>query len=391
MLIFSPCRSRGRRRRVRRLAPGVAASGPAGPNGADDVSRSVHTSIAVSLIGGFVVMILGLVFCEPLLVMMGTPGNILDFSVLYMRIYFLSMPASMVFNFGAAILRAVGDTRRPMYFLIVTGILHVAFSLFSVMILRMSVGGVAWATVISQYLSVLLIMLSLSRCDGAIRFIPRKMEIDRQKLKVIVQIGLPAGLQSLLFSISNVLIQSAVNSFGSTMVAANAAASNLENYLYTTTNAYYTAAVTFTAQSMGAKKYDRIDTVAKVCAALVLATWILLGGTAVLFGRPLLGIFTDVIGMGVLRLYVIMIGFFACGIMDVYPGLSRGMGYSVSPMLCTLVGVCLLRIVWLATFFARYPTEVVLFAAYPVTWALTGIGQTIIFFYARRQIRKQAA
>ena len=359
----------------------------------DDVSRSVHTSIAVSIIGGFLVMAAGLVFCEPLLVMMGTPGNILGLAVLYMRIYFIGMPASMVFNFGAAILRAVGDSRRPMYFLTVTGILHVGLSLFFVIALHMSVDGVAWSTVISQYLSVLLIMLSLSRYDGAIRFLPRKMRIDKQKLRAIVQIGLPAGLQGLLFSISNVLIQSAVNSFGSTMVAASSAASNIESYLGTTMNAYYNAAVTFTAQSMGAKKYGRIDPIAKVCTVLVFATWIFLGGATVLFGRPLLGIFTsdpDVIELGMLRMYVIMVAYFTCGIMNVFPGLVRGMGYSVSPMLCTLVGACLLRMVWLATVFAWHPTELALFAAYPVTWALAGAGQVVIFFYARRQVRKRA-
>ena len=365
-----------------------------GARQADDVSRSVHTSIAISIIGGLVVMVVGLVFCKPLLVMMGTPGNILDLSVLYMRIYFISMPASMVFNFGAAILRAVGDSRHPMYFLIVTGILHVVLNLFFVIVLHMSVDGVAWATVISQSLSVLLIMIFLSRCDGAIRFIPRKMGIDRQKLRAIVRIGLPAGLQGLLFSISNVLIQSAVNSFGSTMVAASSASSNIENYIGTTMNAYYNAALTFTAQSMGAKKYSRIDTIAKVCTALVFATWFFIGGAAMLFGRPLLGIFTtdlNVIKLGMLRLYVMMIAYFTCGIMNVYPGLTRGMGYSISPMLCTLVGACLLRIVWLATVFAWHPTELILFVAYPVTWALAGIGQVIIFFYARRQIRKQTA
>ena len=361
---------------------------------ADDVSRSVHTSIAVSMIGGVVVMAAGLFLCKPLLVMMGTPGNILDLSVLYMRIYFLSMPASMVFNFGAAILRAVGDSRRPMYFLVMTGVLHVIFNLFFVLVLHMSVDGVAWATVISQYLSMLLILVSLSHYDGAIRFMPREMRIDRQKLKAIVRIGLPAGLQGLLFSISNVLIQSAVNSFGSTMVAASSAASNIENYLGTTMNAYYNSAVTFTAQSMGAKKYDRIDAVAKICTVLVFVTWIFLGGATMLLGRSLLGVFTtdpDVIELGMLRLYVMIIVYFTCGIMNVYPGLTRGMGYSISPMLCTLVGACLLRMVWLATVFVWYPTETVLFACYPVTWALAGAGQVVIFFYARRRIRRQAA
>lgn len=357
----------------------------------DSVSRSVHTSIAISIMGGLIVMVLGIVLCKPLLVLMGTPKNIIDLSVLYMKIYFISTPATMVYNFAAAILRAAGDSRRPMYYLIITGTIHVIFNLFFVIVLHMSVAGVASATVISEYLSVLLIMLCLSRCDGGIRFIPRKMRIDRHKLKNIVKIGLPAGMQGLLFSISNVLIQSAVNSFGSSMVAASAAAGNVENYIGTTMNAYYNASLAFTGQNMGAKKYDRIDTIAKVCTVLVFVTWIVLGGATVLFGRPLLGIFTsdsEVIKLGILRLNVMMAAFFTCGIMNVYPGLTRAMGYSISPMISTLVGACLMRIVWLATIFTWYPTEIILFACYPVTWALAGLGQVGIFFYARRRIRK---
>lgn len=357
----------------------------------DSVSRSVHTSIAISIMGGLIVMVLGIVLCKPLLVLMGTPKNIIDLSVLYMKIYFISTPATMVYNFAAAILRAAGDSRRPMYYLIITGTIHVIFNLFFVIVLHMSVAGVASATVISEYLSVLLIMLCLSRCDGGIRFIPRKMRIDRHKLKNIVKIGLPAGMQGLLFSISNVLIQSAVNSFGSSMVAASAASGNVENYIGTTMNAYYNAALAFTGQNMGAKKYGRIDTIAKVCTVLVLVTWIVLGGATVLFGRPLLGIFTsdsEVIKLGMLRLNVMMAAFFTCGIMNVYPGLTRAMGYSISPMISTLVGACLMRIVWLATIFTWYPTEIILFACYPVTWALAGLGQVGIFLYARRRIRK---
>lgn len=358
----------------------------------DGVSRSVHTSIAVSIIGGLLVMILGILLCRPLLEMMGTPEDIIGLSVVYMKIYFISTPANMVFNFAAAILRAVGDSRRPMYYLIIAGILHVIFNLFFVIVLHMGVAGVAFATVISEYLSLMLIMICLYRCEGAIRFIPRKMHIDKCKLKEIVKIGLPAGMQGLLFSISNVLIQSAVNSFGSTMIAASAAASNVENYLGTTMNAYYNAAISFTGQNMGAKKYDRIDTIAKVCTVLIFATWIIMGGMTMFFGKSLLGIYTsdpEVIRLGALRINVMMVAYFTCGMMNVYPGLTRAMGYSILPMISTLVGACLMRILWLSTVFVWYPTEVMLFACYPVTWALAGIGQVAIFFYARGQIRKE--
>lgn len=356
-----------------------------------DVSRSVHTSVVISIISGLVIMAIGLALCEPLLNIMGTPKDIFDLSVLYMKIYFLGLPATMVYNFGAAILRAVGDSRHPMYYLIITGIINVIFNLFFVIVMDMSVGGVAWATVISQYLSVLLIMNYLFKSDGAIRVIPRQMRIDGHKLKSIVKIGLPAGLQGLLFSISNVLIQSAVNSFGSTMVAASSASSNVEGFVGTTMNAYYNAAITFTGQNMGAKEYNRIDIIAKICTILIFVTWIILGGVALLFGRSFLSMYVsdpEIIELGMQRLNIMMAVYFTCGVMNVYPGLTRGMGYSILPMLCTLIGACLMRIVWLVTVFSWHPTMTMLFICYPVTWTLAGLGQVGSFFYARHQIRK---
>lgn len=355
------------------------------------VSKSVHTSIAVSIIGGLLVMVLGLILCKPLLIVMGTPEDIIHMSITYMRIFFLGVPAIMVYSFGAAVLRAIGDSRHPMYYLIITGIVNVLLNLFFVVVLHMSVDGVAWATVISQYISVALILVCLYKWDGAIRFIPRQLRIDWPMLKSIIRIGLPAGLQGLLFSVSNTLIQSAINSFGSAMVAASSASGNVEGFIATTMNAYYSAAITFTGQNMGAKKYDRIDTIAKVCTLLIFATWIVLGGVTMLFGRQLISIFTpdlNVIELGMQRLKIIMVVYFTCGIMNVYPGLTRGMGFSMLPMLCTLVGACLMRIVWLATFFKWYPTVTMLFACYPVTWSLAGVGQVASFFYARYKIRK---
>ncbi len=360
----------------------------------DAVSRSVHTSIAISIIGGILVMALGLFLCNPLLIMMGTPMDIIDLSALYMRIYFLGLPASMIYNFGAAILRAVGDSRRPMYFLLVSGVVNVILNLFFVIVIHMSVDGVAWATVISQYLSMFLVLLCLNRNkEDSIRLTLKRLHIDRRKLSQIIRIGLPAGLQGLLFSISNVLIQSAVNSFGSAMVAASSAAGNIEGFVATSMNAYYNAAITFTGQNMGAKKYDRIDKVAKICTILIIATWIVLGGLTMLVSRPLLSIFTsdpEVIRLGMIRINVLMVAYFTCGIMNVFPGLTRGMGFSILPMICTLVGACLMRIVWLVTFFAWFPTVLMLFACYPITWALAGIGQVGSFFYARKKVRQRA-
>lgn len=359
-----------------------------------DVRKTVHTSMGVSIISGIIVMIIGLIFCTPLLEWMGTPADIIDWSSLYLKIYFLGLPASMVYNFGAAILRAVGDSRSPMYFLTIAGVVNVILNVFFVIALNMHVDGVAWATVISQYLSMVLIVISLSKTHGPIQLFPRQIRIEKSKLAAIVRIGLPAGLQSLLFSISNVLIQSAVNSFGSVVVAANAAGGNVEGFIGTTMNAYYNAAITYTGQKMGAKDYDGIDMVARVSTVFVFATWIILGGFTMLFGPYLLGFYTtdpQVIEVGMLRLNIMMAVYFTCAIMNVFPGLTRAMGYSILPMLSTLFGACIMRIVWLMTVFKWYPTVTMLFMVYPVTWTIAGAGQVAIYFYARRQIRKKAA
>lgn len=356
------------------------------------VSRVVHTSVHLSLLGGVVVMIIGFLLCEPILGMMGTPEDIVDHATLYMKVYFLGMPASMVYNFGAGVLRAVGDSRRPMYYLTLAGITNVCSNLFFVLVLGMGVEGLAWATTLSQYLSAALLMAYLLKADGPIRLNPHAIRSDKSSLLRIIRIGLPAGLQNTLFAVSNVLIQSAVNSFGSVMVAASSAASNIEGFVATSTNAYYSAAIAFTGQNMGAKKYDRIDTIAKVCTVLIFGTWIVLGGLTMLFARPLLSFYTtdpQVIELGRIRILVLMVAYFTCGMMNVYPGITRGMGYSISPMLSTLIGACLLRIVWLWTVFAANPTPIVLFACYPVTWFMSGLGQVGIYLYARKRIRQK--
>ena len=359
-----------------------------GANKPMDVSRSVHTSIAVSAIGGVLVGVLGIALCRPLLHMMGTPDDIMDLAVLYMRIYFVGMPANMVYNFGAAVLRAVGDSKHPMYYLVISGVVNVILNLFFVVVCKMSVDGVAWATVISQYLSVVLLMICLMRSEGCIRFHWKKVSIDKEKLIKLTRIGLPAGMQGTLFSLSNVLIQSAVNSFGSSLVAASSAASNLEGMLGTTMNAYYNAAITFTGQCVGAGEKKRIDSIVKVCGLFIMITWIVLGGAMMLLGRPLLSIYTsdpEVIRLGIMKLNIMMMVYFTCGIMNVLPGVMRGMGYSIVPMLITLVGACLLRVVWLYTFFAWYPTIPVLFACYPVTWTLAAIGHVVSYLAVRKR------
>lgn len=362
-----------------------------GAKNLEDIRQAVHTSIAVGIIGGIMATGIGLAFCTPLLHWMGTPDEILELSSRYMAILFYGMPASMVFNFGAAILRAVGDSKRPMYFLVVSGTVNVALNVLFVAVLRWGVAGVAWSTTITQYLAMALIIASLMKQEGALRFSWNRLKIHTQKLALILKIGVPAGLQGVLFSISNVLIQSAVNSFGTTMVAASAASSNVENLVATPMNAYYQAAITYAGQSMGAEDYDAIDRIAKISTGFVFVTWLVLGGITLLLGRTLLGFYTSdptVIDLGMVRMTVLMSLYFTCGIMNVFPGITRAMGYSVLPMLSTLVGACLMRIVWLVTVFKWYPTQMVLFAVYPVTWALAGVGQVASFFYARSQVRR---
>ena len=357
-----------------------------------DVSRGVHTSLYLSALTSLPVMLAGFFFCEPLLKMMGTPEDILGISALYMKIYFLGLPGLMVYNFGSAALRAVGDSRHPMYYLIAGGLVNVFMNIFFVARLGMGVDGLALATIISQYISLMLLLVHLKRANDPIRLKFKDLRPDKQKLLQIIKIGLPAGLQSVLFSVSNVLIQSAVNSFGTIMVAASSAASNIEGFVGTSMNAFYNAAITFTGQNMGAKKYDRIDTIAKISTGLIVFTWITMGGLTMLFARPLLYIYTDnpqVVELGIVRINILMAAYFTCGMMNVYPGITRGMGYSIPPMLSTLIGACLLRIVWLWTVFAAWPTPAVLFACYPVTWLISGTGQVGIFLYARKKVRRR--
>ncbi|HEY0221597.1 MATE family efflux transporter [Lactovum miscens] len=355
-----------------------------------DVSETVHTSMVIGALAGIAVMIMGIAICRPILVAMGTPQNVIGLSETYMTIYFIAMPATMIYNFIAGILRAIGDSSTAMYFLLIAGVIHLIFNFIFVIGFHMSVAGVAIATVISEYIAAYLFIHKLLVAHDMIRLHLKKLRIHKDKMMEIIKIGLPAGMQSFLFSFSNVLIQSAVNSFGATMMAASAASSNVENYIGTPMTAYYNTAIAFTGQNFGAKKFDRIDRIAKICLLFIFATWILLGGFTLLFDKQIIGIFsTDnaVIKLGVLRLTVIIIAYFTNGVMNVFPGLTRAMGYSVSPMLATLIGACLFRIVWLLTIFTTVHTELILFICYPITWGLAGIFQLMIFFYARKKIR----
>lgn len=359
-----------------------------------DMSETVHTAVLTSLLSGLFLVILGGIAARPLLHLMGTPDDVLDQAVLYMRIYFLGMPVLMVYNFGAAILRAIGDTRRPLYFLFMAGVVNVALNLFFVIGLGMGVDGVGWATVISEHVSALLVLKSLMEAPGALKLNLKELRIHPKKLKRIVKIGLPAGMQGAIFSISNVLIQSSVNSFGFIAMAGNTASANIEGFVYTAMNAVYQTNLSFTSQNLGGRKYSRINRIMYICLAVVTVVGITLGITAVLAGDLLLGIYSSdaqVLRYGMLRLEIICGTYFLCGIMDCMVGSLRGLGYSVIPMFVSLTGACGFRVLWVFTVFAAYRSLDVLYLSYPVSWAITAIAHMITFRKIRRKIPRQDA
>lgn len=338
------------------------------------VNETIHTAVALSLVSGLFLVVIGLLLARPLLELMGTPDDVLGKAALYMRIYFAGMPVTMLYNFGAAVLRAVGDTRRPLYFLTFAGIVNVVLNLFFVIALNMDVAGVALATVISQCISAGLVVRCLMKSEGCLKLHIKKLRIRRLLLIKIMRIGLPAGLQGAVFSVSNVLIQSSVNSFGSVVMAGNTASSNIEGFIYNAMNAVYQTNLSFTSQNFGAKKYGRINKIMVTCIAVVAAVGISLGMAAFAAGDFLLGIYSsdaEVLKYGMIRLSIIGTTYFLCGIMDTMVGSIRGIGYSVMPMLVSLTGACGLRILWIFTIFQWHRTLMTLYISYPVTWIVT--------------------
>ena len=371
----------------------VARAYGAGDNAS--VSTGVHTAITVAGVAGVLVGMLGFVASHPLLKWMGSPDDVLDMATLYMKIFFIGMPANMLYNFGAAILRAVGDTRRPLYYLTVSGILNVLLNLVLVIGFHMGVAGVAIATVASQVMSMALVMICLIRSDGPIHLDLRKLRIHLSQLVEIVRVGLPAGLQGSLFSISNVLIQSSVNSFGSLVMAGNSAGSNLEGFVYTSMNAIHQADLTFASQNLGAGQFKRVRRVMWVCLGTVTAIGLGMGLVFLAFGNQLVSIYNsdpEVIRYGMARLKIILPTYFLCGLMDVMVGQLRGVGYSILPMMISLTGACLLRVVWIYTFFAANPTLEVLYISYPVSWLITFATHFVCYMiWGRKRLKRMEA
>lgn len=358
-----------------------------------ELSSTVHTAIAISIISGIFLTIVGIVGAPIILRLMKTPEAVLDLAVVYLRTYFLGMTAMMVYNFGAAILRAVGDTKRPLYFLVTAGVINVVFNLFFVIVLKWGVFGVGLATTISQIISATLIIRCLMREQSGIQIQPRNIRIHKDKLFKILQIGLPAGFQGTLFSLSNVFIQSSVNLFGETVVAGNSAASNIEGFIYVSMNAFHQAAISFTSQNYGAKKYERINKILLVAEGCVIVVGTVLGMGAAAAGPMLLRIYTTssgVVAAGMVRLGIICTTYALCGVMDVFVGSLRGLGYSVVPMIVSLVGACATRLVWLATVFQidRFHTIETVYIIYPISWIMTATAHAISYMIVRRKIGK---
>ncbi|MBQ7784795.1 MAG: MATE family efflux transporter [Clostridia bacterium] len=355
-----------------------------------NVSETVHTAVLLSLLGGLLLAVIGVFAARPLLSLMGSPEDVIDLAVLYVRIIFIGMPVQMLYNFCAAVLRAVGDTKRPLYFLTAAGVINVILNLIFVVCFHMSVAGVALATIISQAVSAWLVMHSLMHMDGPTKLTLRNLHFNRRMLREIIRIGLPAGIQSSVFSLSNVVIQSSVNSFGSIVVAGNAAAANVGTFVYQGMNTFQQAITCFASQNIGAHKPSRVITSLKACLVWALVSGILLGGLSCLFGYQLLALFSDdpaVISAGLERLYIVNGPYFICGLMDVMTGVLRGIGYSLLPMIVSILGACAFRIVWVMTIFAASPNMPTLMISYPVSWALTLAVLTVIFLQLWKKLK----
>jgi len=361
----------------------------------NEMEDAVHTAITVALISGFAMIFVGIFFSRPTLELMGTPEDVIDQSVLYMRIYFLGMPFFMAYNFGAAILRAVGDTRRPLVFLTVAGIVNAGLNMFLVIVFHLGVAGVAIATVISQGISSFLVLRCLIRSDGLYHLDLRKLRVDKGSLLQIFQVGIPAGIQSCVISFSNALLQSSVNSFGSVSMAGYTAANNLLGFLYMGVNSISQAAMSFTSQNLGARKFKRIDRILLDCMILEVVVPLVMGGLGTIFGRQLLGIYTtdpDVVKAGMEIVAISFVPYFLCGFMDMFPGMMRGMGHAFVPMILSLLGTVGSRVVWILFFFPMHRTLWNLFVCYPLSWTVTFVLQVICFYFVRRVVwRKYGA
>ena len=377
------------------VGAGVTVANRIGAGDRAGVHRTVHTAVAMSVVSGLICGAIGVVFSRTFLIWMGTPGDVLNLSSLYLKIYFAGMPAIMLYNFGSAILRAMGDTLRPLYFLTVSGLINVGLNLLFVCVFHLNVAGVALATILSQILSAALVLISLLRSDSVCRLFWRDIRIRKAELLEIIRIGVPAGVQASMFSISNVIIQSSINAYGSVVMAGNAACSSLGGFPYTSMNAVHQAAVTFTSQNTGAKRFERINRVFGVTALTVTVIGLVMGGLTFLLRAPLLSLYSAdpaILPYGALRMHFICLPYCLCGLQEVTAGMTRGMGQSTVPMVVTIFGTCLLRVVWIATVYRANPMLEMIYITYPLSWIVTGCAHLVCYrIVKKRLIRRMTA
>lgn len=376
------------------VGAGVMAAQDIGAKRYEGVRRLVSTALTASIIGGIFVGVLGFVLAEPLLLLMDPPEEVLAEAVPYMRAYFCGIPGCLVYNYMAAVLRATGDTKRPLYFLTVAGVANVGMNLLMVCVFHMGAIGVGIATAVAQYVSASLILIHMTRMEGYCRI--TGFAVDKSKLLRMMTIGLPAGLQGCMFSLSNVLIQSNINTYPTPIMAGNTAAANLEGFVYTAMNSVYQTALTFIGQNVGAGKYERIKRISFLCIGMVSVIGLTLGIGLVLGGDKLLSLYAsgdnvnEVIAAGLRRLNVIAVSYVLCGLMDVGCGILRGMGKALQPMIVSLLGSCAFRILWVKTVCEWFPGEImVLYISYPISWILTGgVHYLFCIYFYRRLLKK---
>lgn len=373
------------------VGAGVAVATAIGAKDENAVRNILHTAIPTAFISGIILTVLGILFSESILRLMSAPENVLPLSAIYMKIYFAGITASMIYNFCASILRAVGDTKSPLIFLTIAGIVNVILNLFFVIVFEMDVAGVALATTISQILSAVLVVLALMKRQDSCKLNLKKIRFHKESLCKILQIGLPAGIQSSLFSLSNVIIQSSINSFGEITVSGSAAAANIEGFVYVVMNAFHQTALNFIGQNAGIKNYKRVSKIYKICLMCVFLSGLLLGLAVRFFGNTLLSIYitdnSNAIAQGIIRFTFVCLPYFLCGLMDVTTGAIRGLGVSLTPMIITILGACGFRIAWIYTIFQipQFHSPAGLYVSYPISWILTFAAEFIAFVIIYRK------
>ncbi|MCJ7856692.1 MATE family efflux transporter [Lachnospiraceae bacterium NSJ-143] len=353
------------------------------------IEETVHTAMVTSVISGLILVFVGFIFTRPLLVAMGSPENVLNKSALYLRIYFAGMPATMLYNFGSAILRAFGDTKRPLIYLSIGGVINVVLNLFLVIVFKMDVAGVGIATVVAQCIAAVLVLRRFLSTDELYRLDRTKLKINKHRLLQMFRVGVPAGLQSVVFNIANVIIQSSVNSFGAVVMAGNASATSIEGILFTAMNSFNQAGLTFTSQNLGAKKIKRIKKVLIDCVLLVIIVGIIVGGGMYITSDFLLGIYSkdpEVMRYASMRFTLMCATYFICGAMDTTTGVLRGMGYSFFSMCISLICVCGIRLLFVFTYFQTHRTYFTLFLSYPLSWIAAFAVEMVLFVYGYRKL-----